>query len=366
MILKSSLLPSSQTGPKKRRDPPYRRDINIYLSLPFHTPFVKLMTSLAIFSQHIFFSLVEDLLGSQQFVSKDADFDLAENLLHILILLWYCSDYHKVQMSKDIGRVGISTNPAAQSFYWLQKIFDKLLLQFRPEQVTSHHSYSRARYNSIVCLLVNHDEEGFTTVNGVRGNLLTYGSLLDTLIITSPNDMGTLSAMRIAQRFVEYNREELSPFDNANSSENGHQTKTQKLIEVFWDTAKFVLQFDVKQHPNIPAEDRQAFLVAIQTVLRASARTSRALQGWHYAYFASYVFRYRSRLPDGFVSTLREAERKGVINISEMLSDLNDLESARSITEGIPKPDSFWNALEISGKAIKPSLESYSDSRSAR
>jgi hypothetical protein len=92
-----------------------------------------------------FLGLAEDLFGSQQFLSQDTEFDLVESLLPILTLLWYHSDYHRAQIHGNAEKI-VGFNPAAQSFHWLQDVFNKLSM--RSEEISSHNF--QARYNSIL------------------------------------------------------------------------------------------------------------------------------------------------------------------------------------------------------------------------
>jgi hypothetical protein len=57
------------------------------------------------------------------------DFELLKNLLRILVLLWFTSDYHAAQDHGDVSKIDMNTDIGARSFHWLQEVFDKLSAQ---------------------------------------------------------------------------------------------------------------------------------------------------------------------------------------------------------------------------------------------
>lgn len=283
-----------------------------------------------------FCSLAKDLSGSQQLLSENTDFGLVKNLLRILILLWYGSDFKQAQRRGDISNIDIKTNPAAQSFYYLEELLNRLLDQ---SQQNTNNIF-QARYSSIVDILASDFND-------------TATSFFELLVNEDFSDSNVTKVITAAQRFVEYNSNDLAPPDDADLTEHKRLSKIQRLTKVFWDIATPIFQSDAEKHPNVPAKYCMAFLAAIETVLQVGIRTSSRYvyyEDWRYRYLPVYIIRHRSHLPEGFISTLRKASEEYVIDMGGMLSKFDELPEA---LQGIREESKFWRALE----PIQPKID---------
>jgi hypothetical protein len=173
--------------------------------------------------------------------------------------------------------------------------------------------------------------------------------------------------MKAIQRFVKYNSHDLLPLEDGNpsnnlrekismfprvsigilrSSEKGRK-RIQNLATVFWDAALPIFRSGVEQHLNISDRDHELFLIATQMVMQASIRISGSdnfsPHDWTRPkdrYMAAYVYQHRFHLPRDFVSTLKMAFEKNVVDIPRMLVTPPMPAMAESL-----EPSMFWSAL---------------------